>query len=101
MNSPTPIFRPAALAAFAAILGWCGGCHSGPTQRDMMSDALSAGEQPVAMKGEGAFLGGKLAAVATVSRGFDRGTKGPAREKRTGRYAKNDDSPFSDTYSTG
>jgi hypothetical protein len=30
-------------------------------------------ERPVAMRGEGTFLEGKLAALATVSRGFDRG----------------------------
>jgi hypothetical protein len=100
MNFPTLLSRSAAFAALAAILAWAG-CHSAPIQRDMMSDALSAGEQPVSMKGESTFLGGKLAAVATVSRGFDRGAKGPAREKRGGRFSKDDNSPFSDTYSTG
>ena len=100
MNFSTLFSRLGAPALLAAVLAWSG-CHSAPLQRDMMSDALSAGEQPVAMKGEGTFLAGKLTAVATVSRGFDRGTKGPAREKRGGRFSKNDDSPFTDSYSTG
>lgn len=33
-------------------------------------------ERPVAMRGEGTFLEGKLVALATVSRGFDRGVQG-------------------------
>ena len=61
MNFPTSLYR---LAALAAVLVWSG-CHGTPYQRDMMSDALSAGEQPVAMRGDGAFLAGKLTAVAT------------------------------------
>jgi hypothetical protein len=32
-------------------------------------------ERPVAMRGEGTFLDGKVAALATVSRGFDRGVR--------------------------
>jgi hypothetical protein len=101
MNFPTLFSRLAAPAVLAAALAWSG-CHSAPYQRDLMSDALTAGEQPVAMKGEGSFLAGKLTAIATVSRGFDRGTKGPAREKRGGRFSKDDDnSPFTDSYSSG
>jgi hypothetical protein len=65
-----------------------------------MSDDLSAGERPIAMRGEGTFASGKLTAFATISRGFDRGSKGPARERRAGR--KNDDNyPFADTYNVG
>ncbi len=41
----------------------------------MMADAVTAGERPVAMKGEGALLDGKVIAYATVSRGFERGGK--------------------------
>lgn len=87
-------------AALALMLVWGAGCRSAPIQRDLMSDDLSAGERPIAMKGEGTFVGGKLTAVATVSRGFDRGTKGPARERRAGRK-DNDNSPFTDTYNVG
>lgn len=89
---------PAAALTLVLVLG--AGCRSTPIQRDMMSDDLSAGERPIAMKGEGTFVGGQLTAVATVSRGFDRGSKGPARERRAGR--KNDDNyPFADTYNVG
>jgi hypothetical protein len=66
----------------------------------MMSEALTAGEQPVAMRGEESFLGGKVAAVATVSRGFDRGAKNDPNELKSGRGRKNDD-VFGEVYSTG
>ncbi len=85
------------LAALALVALGAAGCHSSATQRDLMSDDLTAGERPVAMKGEGTFAAGKLTAVATVSRGFDRGTNGPAREKRAGRK-QNDDHPFGESY---
>lgn len=54
------------------------GCGSGPTPRDLMLEEAQKGpvERPVAMKGEAAFMEGKLAALATVSRGFDRGIRG-------------------------
>lgn len=44
-------------------------------------------ERPVAMRGEGSFLDGKVSALATVSRGFDRGATGGARGGRGGRGA--------------
>ena len=99
MKPTAPLFRLAATAAVALLFTLWGGCHTEHTQHDMMSDDLTAGERPVAMKGEGVFLGGKLTALATVSRGFDRGTKGPAREKRAGRK-ENGDGSFADSYST-
>ena len=52
------------------------GSHNGP--RDLMLEEASRGgavERPVAMRGEATFLEGKLGALATVSRGFDRGTR--------------------------
>lgn len=60
-----------ALSAWALAGAGCGG----NTPRDLMLEEANARpiERPVAMKGEGTFLDGKLAAVATVSRGFDRG----------------------------
>jgi len=64
-------------SATLALTLICGaGCHSSSTeQRDLMFDDLTAGERPVSMKGEAVFLDGKLAATATVSRGFDHGSK--------------------------
>lgn len=57
------------------------GCNSGAVPRDLMSEEVNAEktERPVAMKGDATFLDGKLAATATVSRGFDRGQKGGPR----------------------
>jgi hypothetical protein len=100
------------LAAGAALLAWLllggAGCHGGfQGQRDMMVDDLTAGERPVAMKGEGTFLDGKLVATATVSRGFDRGTKGGGRDGKSGpggrggRGTKDDSmGAFTDSYPT-
>jgi hypothetical protein len=99
--------------AFLPTLGVCvilslaaSGCGSA-TQRDLMMDEAhsNAGERPVAMRGEAAFDGGKLAAVATVSRGFDRGGHGGAggkhgpEEGQKGRHRGQDG--FSETYNVG
>ena len=73
----------------------------------MMEEASSGQvERPVAMKGEASFLEGKLAATATVSRGFDRGRPRGPGGKATGlepegnRRRKNDDlGAFSEVYS--
>jgi hypothetical protein len=92
--------RLAALTAVGLVLALGAGCKSTPKQRDMMSEALTAGEQPVAMRGEETFLGGKVAAVATVSRGFDRGVKNDPNELKSGRGRRNDD-VFGEVYSTG
>ena len=101
MNPTTLLTRCfASAAALALVLVWSTGCHSSPIQRDLMSDDLTAGERPVAMKGEGTFAAGKLTALATVSRGFDRGSKGPARERRAGRR-DDGDKPFTETYNVG
>lgn len=71
-------FLPRALGALALGLAlWsAGGCSNRPLPLDPMAEGLTAGEKPVAMKGEGSFLAGQLVATATVSRGFDRGVKG-------------------------
>lgn len=100
MSSTRLSFRIAALISTAAVVAFVAGCHSGPQQRDPMFDALSAGEQPVAMRGEGSFLEGKVTAVATVSRGFDRGTKGGKDDMRSG-SRKKDPGVFGEVYSTG
>jgi len=101
-NPPFPTLLPrlAALSAIGLVIALVAGCRSAPIQRDMMSDALKAGEQPVAMRGEETFLGGKVAAVATVSRGFDRGVKNDPNEKRAGRRRR-DDEVFGEVYNTG
>lgn len=67
---------PTAIILLAAALA-AGGCGSGSTPRDLMLEEASkqSVERPVAMRGEGAFLEGKVAALATVSRGFDRGNQ--------------------------
>jgi hypothetical protein len=91
--------RLAAYLAVVLALALGAGCRTAPLQRDMMSDALRAGEQPVAMRGEGSFLDGQLVAVATVSRGFDRGTKGDLNDTRRGR--RRDNGVFGEVYNTG
>jgi hypothetical protein len=94
----------AGLAALALAVMLGAGCRSSSAQRDLMSDDLTAGERPVAMKGEGSFLDGKLTATATVSRGFDRGAKAGAKAGGKGgdRAGKKErESGFGDTYSIG
>jgi hypothetical protein len=68
------------LATASPLLAWllvAAGCSSQSTPRDLMLEEASKApvERPVAMRGEGTFLEGKVAALATVSRGFDRGAK--------------------------
>jgi hypothetical protein len=85
----------AALASLVLALSSCSS-HNGP--RDLMLEEARGGaavERPVAMRGEGTFLEGKLAALATVSRGFDRGggatsggSGGSGRGARGGRGGK-------------
>jgi hypothetical protein len=78
-NSALPFSLLVGLAS-ASLLTLASGCgsHTGP--RDLMLEEAASGqvERPVAMRGESTFLDGKLAALATVSRGFDRGVRGPA-----------------------
>jgi hypothetical protein len=80
-----------ALALTLAALTFSGcGSHSGP--RDLMLEEASKGgavERPVAMRGEATFLDGKLGALATVSRGFDRGVRpGPGGPGGRGKGGK-------------
>lgn len=103
-------FLPCAVGATALTFAtfFSAGCGThGP--RDMMADAVTAGERPVAMKGEGAFFDGKITAYATVSRGFERGNKGgkgpggrlrPGDDDLSGRRRKDSDG-ISEVYSTG
>jgi hypothetical protein len=75
----TDIF-PACCGVAILIAAGLAGCGTGGAPRDLMSEEANArqggGERPVAMRGEGDFLNGKLAAFVTVSRGFDRGPQG-------------------------
>lgn len=70
----------------AALLAMTG-CGSQSVPRDLMLEEASkqSVERPVAMRGEGSFLDGKVSALATVTRGFDRGVAGGARGGRGGR----------------
>jgi hypothetical protein len=113
--SPTPpmknpVLLPAvlgacALAAFATVAG-CNS-HSGPRDLMMEEATKQSVERPVAMRGEGAFLEGKVTALATVSRGFDRGpgagkTGRPKDWKQDGRRGRRDDAgAFSEVYNIG
>ena len=103
------------VAASALILGgalFAPGCRTGHEPRDLMMEEATKGssvERPVAMRGETAFLGGKVGAVATISRGFDRGVRGSAKGKRpgaddydlSGRRRKDDSGAFSEVYNIG
>jgi hypothetical protein len=111
---PTRFFLSASLLATAVLLT---GCGSGPTPRDLMLEEATKSqsvERPVAMRGEATFLGGKLGAVATVSRGFDRGIRGPRGGPRRlggegpegafdepGRRRRDDAGAFTDVYYIG
>jgi hypothetical protein len=93
----------------AGLLG-ASGCRSGHEPRDLMMEEAIANqkiERPVAMRGEGTFLEGKIAAVATISRGFDRGVRGPGRRKGedefdlSGRKKRDDAGAFTEVYNIG
>ncbi|MDO8539818.1 MAG: hypothetical protein Q7S40_05200 [Opitutaceae bacterium] len=101
-----PSLAVIAASASLAIVGT--GCRTQSGPRDLMMEEAQKGtavERPVAMKGEGSFLDGKVTAVATVSRGFDRGTPGRGRTRRGsgddefGRRGRRDDeNPFTEVY---
>jgi hypothetical protein len=61
------------------------GSHNGPRDLMMEEATKQSVERPVAMRGEGTFLDGKVTALATVSRGFDRGVPPGGRGGRGGR----------------
>lgn len=59
-------------------------CGTGAIPRDLMVDEVHStdtAEKPVAMRGEAAFLDGKVGAIVTVTRGFERspGARGARR----------------------
>ncbi|MBI5767488.1 MAG: hypothetical protein HZA93_06810 [Verrucomicrobia bacterium] len=76
MKKTTSVSAIISAAALGLAVWNAAGCSNRPAPLDPMAEGLTAGEKPVSMKGEGALLDGKLVAIATVSRGFDRGVKG-------------------------
>jgi hypothetical protein len=97
------------VCAVLALLG-LPGCNSHNEPRDLMMEEATkqAVERPVAMRGEGTLLDGKVSALATVSRGFDRGTRGGPGGKRDGsvygdgrRNKRDDAGAFSEVYNIG
>lgn len=93
MMFPAPSPKVLPLAALLAGLFVAAGCGTGSTPRDLMMEEASRGpvERPVAMKGEGTFLEGKVAALVTVSRGFDRGPRPGGPGGRGGRGRPGED----------
>ncbi len=77
MMFPVPSAKVLSLAVLGAGLFVAAGCGTGSVPRDLMMEEASRGpvERPVAMKGEGSFLDGKVGALVTVTRGFDRGPR--------------------------
>ncbi len=67
----------AAAALFLALAG--PGCYH--VDNDEMTNAVTAGEKPVAMEGSGTFFGGKMGAEVTLSRGVGRGLRKGGRAK--------------------
>ncbi len=68
----------------AALLLASTGCGTA-IPRDLMVEEAHAKantDRPVAMRGETTFLEGKLGALATISRGFDRGSPGPGGRRQ-------------------
>jgi hypothetical protein len=96
-TNPNLLILGGALVSTALALLAAGGCGSGPTPRDLMLEEASSQrvERPVAMRGETAFLDGRLGALATVSRGFDRGVR-PAKGGKGGRGGAQVEGAFDD-----
>jgi hypothetical protein len=114
---PAAIF-PKIFTAISLIAGVMAnaGCGSQSVPRDLMLEEASKQpvERPVAMRGEGSFLDGKVVALATVSRGFDRGVRsGPGGRGRgpglregegiydEGRRRRDDVGAFTEVYNIG
>ncbi len=101
----SPKLRVLAAGLLAGFAG--GGCRTQSGPRDLMMEEAQAGtqlERPVAMKGEGSFLDGKVSAIATISRGFDRGLPGRGTRRGSGtdefgrRGRRDDENPFTEVY---
>ena len=103
---------PKVFTAVSLIAGLvlAAGCGSQSVPRDLMLEEASKApvERPVAMRGEGTFLEGKVAALATVSRGFDRGARPRRGSGRPGegvydenRRRRDDAGAFTEVYNIG
>lgn len=92
MKLPVHSSQVLTIAALLTGLFAVAGCGTGSTPRDLMMEEATRGpvERPVAMRGEGTFLEGKVAALVTVTRGFDRGNR-PGPGGRSGRGRPGDD----------
>jgi hypothetical protein len=84
------------------------GSHRGPRDLMMEEATKQSVERPVAMRGETTFLEGKLSALATVSRGFDRGRPtGPRTRPGDGVYdegrrnRRDEAGAFTEVYNVG
>ncbi|MEN9633006.1 MAG: hypothetical protein RL077_1410 [Verrucomicrobiota bacterium] len=99
--------------AFWALTFALAGCNSHTGPRDLMLEEATKQvvERPVAMRGEATFIEGKVTALATVTRGFDRGGRGDRVGKgdrpgegvfQEGRRRKDDDAgAFTEVYNIG
>ncbi|MGH7945973.1 MAG: hypothetical protein ACREF9_13330 [Opitutaceae bacterium] len=78
MKKPAIFPKVCTAVSLVASLLAATGCGSQSVPRDLMLEEASkqSVERPVAMRGEGSFLDGKVTALATVTRGFDRGVRG-------------------------
>lgn len=111
MKNPALYPKVLTVLSLTAALAALSGCNSHRGPRDLMMEEATKGqvERPVAMKGEGNFLDGKVTALATVTRGFDRGARapragrGPAGENvfEEGRRRKDDAGAFTEVYNIG
>jgi hypothetical protein len=81
LHKTSPANRLTMAAAAAALcLALAGpGCYH--VDNDEMTNAVTAGEKPVAMEGSGSFFGGKMGVRVTLSRGVGRGLRKAGREK--------------------
>lgn len=104
------VFSPRIAAGVVTLAGalFVAGCGSSGGPRDLMLEEANATpvERPVAMRGEGTFLEGKVVAQATVSRGFDRGPGGGGPGGKGGRrghlFGKDDElGAFGEVYNLG
>ncbi len=114
MKSPALFPTLAPVLVLIAAVCVTSGCNSNSGPRDLMMEEATkqSVERPVAMRGETTFLEGKVAALATVSRGFDRGVR-PGRGRpgsrpedgnvyEDGRRRRNDDAgAFTEVYNIG
>lgn len=107
MKAKTLFLIPA--GALATLWGFLAlGCNSTGDPKDLMMEEAAAArpiERPVAMRGEGSFLAGKLTATATVRRGFERvnrkGEMGPPPKGSGAKQEEEESNSFAHVYFGG